>query len=182
MSDHHPQLGKLIEAGEQRDAIHIAIAPVVAAHTLDPGQHVGFTEAGNIELVGDCDHPIGIVDPFLPNKVRKGERFFMCMYPRSTTGAIRHSWEHPAFIGAEAARKLMGSEEAAQYLQEFADSHGLSFGDLIEGAKNVQKHGDWGGNVCANTDTDVPDEFWKNFELLTGLRAHERPSYIPCAC
>lgn len=42
----HPTLGKLIEGTAQRDAIHIAVAPVIASMALEPGQHVALNAEG----------------------------------------------------------------------------------------------------------------------------------------
>ena len=36
-------LGELITGTFFRDAIHIAVAPVIANEELQPGQHIGFT-------------------------------------------------------------------------------------------------------------------------------------------
>ena len=100
-----PQLGRLIEDGERRrDAVHIALAPVTAADRLTPGQHVGLVQAGIVELVGPCDHNIGIVDPFLAEDVEPGQRFWLFLYPGTITG-LRHVWTHPAFTAAAAAIK-----------------------------------------------------------------------------
>ncbi|HVK17304.1 MAG TPA: hypothetical protein VM533_10175 [Fimbriiglobus sp.] len=92
-----PNLGSLIDDGDRRrDAVHIAVAPVTAAGTLAPGQHVGFVSEGNLETVGVSESPIGIVDPFLREPVQKGERFWLFVYPNTITG-LRHVWTHPAF-------------------------------------------------------------------------------------
>jgi hypothetical protein len=40
------KVGELIAPGSQRDAIHIAVAPVVAMERLEPGQTIGFASAG----------------------------------------------------------------------------------------------------------------------------------------
>ena len=37
-------VGKPIGSDQQRDAIHVAIAPVIAGERLAPGQHVGVIE------------------------------------------------------------------------------------------------------------------------------------------
>ena len=42
------KIGKLLEPTAQRDAIHIAVAPVVAAETLEPGTGIGFEEDGRV--------------------------------------------------------------------------------------------------------------------------------------
>src|SRR2546425_954961 len=89
-------IGKILTEPMGRDAIHIAVAPVTASRTLLPGQHIGFVQFDNTELVGKTDKPIGIVDPFLPDAVLKGERFFMFLYPNTIT-SLNHVWTHTAF-------------------------------------------------------------------------------------
>lgn len=92
-----PNLGNLIIDGDRRrDAVHIAVAPVTAAGTLAPGQHVGFVAEGDIETVGVAEDPVGVVDPFLREPVRAGQRFWLFLYPNTITG-LRHVWTHPAF-------------------------------------------------------------------------------------
>jgi len=98
-------LGKLIPAGypQDRDAIHVAVAPVVAAHELYPGTHVGWYDQ-NLNAVGTHlgdevlpdDQLLGIVDPYLRAMVQPGERFWLFLYPLSIT-SLKHQWTHPAF-------------------------------------------------------------------------------------
>ncbi len=103
--DHGPRLGQVIDNGDRRrDAIHIAVAPVTAAGRLAPGQHVGLLQDGNTDLVGPCGRNIGVVDPFLPEEVEPGQRFWLFLYPGTIT-ALRHVWTHPAFTAAAAAVK-----------------------------------------------------------------------------
>lgn len=103
--DDTPQFGKLIEDGERRrDAVHVAAAPVTAAESLSPGQHIGLVQDDSFEWAGVCDTPIGIVDPFLTKPVERGERFWMWLYPHSVTG-LRHAWTHPAFTAVAGKRR-----------------------------------------------------------------------------
>lgn len=83
-------LGTIIGPEEKRDAIHLGVVPVIAAEDLLPGQHIGFVEGG----VGRAAKNIGIVDPFIDGPVRKGERFWLIVYPRKIT-SLRHVWTHP---------------------------------------------------------------------------------------
>lgn len=76
-----------------RDAIHIAMAPVVAAERLQPGQHIGLLDDGRACA---SDKPIGIVDPFLVDAVLPGHRLWLFLYPGTVT-SLRHDWTHPAF-------------------------------------------------------------------------------------
>ena len=62
------RLGKIIDGGRvDRDAIHIAVMPVVAGEKLQPGTHVGFAKGGYRVTASpsggyEC---VGIVDPYL---------------------------------------------------------------------------------------------------------------------
>ena len=79
----------------QRDAVHIAIANVVATHALCPGEHIGINP-DNYDEAGYYEPLIGIVDPFLKQTIKVGQRFIICLYPETTT-SLKHVWTHPAF-------------------------------------------------------------------------------------
>src|SRR5687768_16079234 len=97
MPENHPVLGKIITSAVQRDAVHIAIAPVIANERLKPGQPIGFKTPGDPTIVtGRGTRSIGIVDPFLMEEVVAGERFYIFLYPQTIT-SLRHDWTHPAF-------------------------------------------------------------------------------------
>lgn len=88
-----PNLGHTPPEDSRRDAIHVAVAPVIAGHSLPPGYHVGVMSDG---CFGDVDVKVGIVDPFRETWVSPGERFWLLLYPGTITG-LRHVWTHPAF-------------------------------------------------------------------------------------
>lgn len=101
-----PQLGKLVPEGEnRRDAVHIAIAPMVAGLDLKPGDHVVIFDSNYLGLwaarAGSRPDlkPVGIVDPFLTEPVKAGQRFWLFLYPNTVT-SLRHVWTHPAFTTA----------------------------------------------------------------------------------
>ncbi len=93
MTVNGPVLGKLADANDRRDAIHIALAPVVAGVDLEPGQHVGLFSDGTAK---PTEPHIGIVDPFLVSRVSRGERFWLFLY-QGTVTSLRHVYTHPAF-------------------------------------------------------------------------------------
>ncbi len=90
-----PNLGHIPADDARRDCTHIAVAPVVAAHDLKPGQPVHLLPDGSaIHSTGNSS--IGIVDPFLKKVLSKGDRFWLFLHPGTITG-LRHVWEHEAF-------------------------------------------------------------------------------------
>jgi hypothetical protein len=85
-----PTLGTIITENAFRDAIHVAITPIEAPCDLNPGEHVdpfGWPQGNHV----------GIVDPFLTEPVKKGQKFWLCLYQNSVT-SLRHVWTHPAFV------------------------------------------------------------------------------------
>src|ERR1041385_3217026 len=86
-------LGTIIDENQKRDAIHLAVEPMVAKEYLKPGEHV---TADGVSCIPYRKHSVGIVDPFLEKTVQPGERFWLVLYPR-TIKSLRHVWEHPAF-------------------------------------------------------------------------------------
>lgn len=89
-----PKLGQLITEPAGRDAIHLAIAPVVAGQRLRPGERVGLHNGKAYDAL-NADS-VGIVDPFLTQHVEAGQSFYLCLYPGSVT-SLRHVWTSPAF-------------------------------------------------------------------------------------
>lgn len=91
-------LGMIHEYNEHRDAIHLGVEPIEAGESLKASVHIGIGSDGKAySITKNPDiKPVGIVDPFLSVTVKKGERFWLVVYPRAIT-SLRHVWEHPDF-------------------------------------------------------------------------------------
>lgn len=182
-------LGKLIESEANRDAVHVAIAPGIAAEKLSPGQDVGFV---GDKISASAEPKIGIVDPFLKSLVFPEQRCFVCLYPNSVTG-MRHHWAHPAFDGQPENTQtgISDKSDSETWMRQFADDAGLSFERVLEIGRNFVEHGDYhvdyGHETSRNAFYDLqnPSEFWKHFRTLTGIDVSDGQSEISpfsCSC
>ena len=79
-------LGTIIGEGAGRDAINLAVEPVVAGEKLHAGVDVMLMYDKAYASCSDTDNPVGIVDPFLQDTVQPGQRFWLVLYPRTTLG------------------------------------------------------------------------------------------------
>lgn len=178
-------LGMLIGDSERRDAIHLAVEPAVAAHTLRPGEHVGFVDGG----VGICDNPVGIVDPFLTTIVQAKQRFWLVVYPRQIT-SLRHVWTHPAFDGGNTIEFGMGAAQSGavnpseKWLRDYAASVRVDYHELLRRAKASVDKGEWWSEGGRFEGVWLPDEFWGHYELITGalVPSDKRESFFACSC
>ena len=174
-------LGKLINSEQCRDAIHVAIAPVVADEKLAPGQDIGFVDAVNVDRVGMSDTPIGIVDPFLKNMVFPGQKFWMLLYPNTIT-SLRHDWTHPAFEQPERS-------DSEGWLREFSERAGLAYDRMIEIVTEYIDSGDPWVEIDSERARDAwyavdQSEFWHHFQNVTGIKKpnHDWDAPFSCSC
>lgn len=178
-------LGTIIDETAGRDAIHLAVEPVIAAHKLYPGQDVGLDGIGH---AWTCENPVGIVDPFLKAPVQMGQRFWLVVYPRKIT-SLRHVWEHPEIptVSVAVAPKYTSDE---RWIRDFAERVGLGYETVLDGARDwvaSKKAGEWGEylNFGGLLEGEyVPDEFWPHYEAVTGETVSEdhRGSFFTCSC
>lgn len=186
MSNQLP-LGQIIITEQQRDAIHVAVAPVVAGQPLCGGDHVGLDEKG--EAVRSRDS-IGVVDPFLREPVKTGQRFWLFLYPGTIT-SLRHDWSHPAFP----AVVILASgtkADSEQWMKKWAKEHmGYDYykedeRDLTE-EEAMKKAIDAGHNMSVGPYESARDyidnEWWNHWEIITGCKGEREPgSYFSCSC
>lgn len=178
-------LGTIIPANSGRDAIHLAVEPCVAATDLFPGNHIGFLEDGTVSR--DAKKLVGIVDPFLNDKVKKGERFWLVVYPRTIT-SLRHVWTHPDF--EEETPVDPKWIEAEAWLRQYAESYDETVEDLINAAHTYLDHNEYyygqeeDGYHGKFEGESVPDLFWEYFEIYTGryVNNEDRGSFFSCSC
>lgn len=177
--DNPPKIGHIITGEAHRDAIHIAVAPMVAAHELTAGEHVSFVGQGDTNQMGRGAAPIGIVDPFLTSPVRAGESFYLFLYPGTIT-SLRHEWTHPVIQ----ARKMFDpNKESIAWLTAAAENFELSYEEMIQAAYNHIQNGDWLTTGFDTPDIDM-DLFWYHFEKVTGQRVadKDKTTFFSCAC
>jgi hypothetical protein len=179
-----PALGELLTTDAERDAVHVAVAPVIAAVPLARGDHIGFLDAEK-HTVAPAKRPIGIVDPFLRDIVQPGERFWMFLYPQTIT-SLRHDWTHPAFEREAMSQPTMGDQERSkQWLSAFADEVGLSYRAVLDAADKWLEAGTY--YILPYDTPDVVDRdgktFWTHYEIVTGRNVSNHDDvFIGCSC
>lgn len=110
----------------ERDAIHIAVVPLVAGEKLNPGE--SFKNRNGAAMAIHCRYRDGVVDPFLQAPLEKGDRFWAFLNPGSIT-SLRHSWTHPSF---DDKKELWECEEDHYaWLVKFAKKHGFNLDELL---------------------------------------------------
>ncbi len=176
------KLGQLIEGEQQRDATHIAVAPVVAFRSLSPGEPVGLNEKGEADNL--VKETIGIIDPFLKARVPRGEKCWLFLYPGTVTG-LRHEWTHPAFEPSRISHAEHETKSHA-WIAQHAAALGLTPDVLMDNAASwlddsyhiVQQGSErW-------RDTFSPTEFWHHYEIVTGKVVPQdmKQSFYCCSC
>lgn len=186
------QLGKLALRHHGRDAIHLAVIQVQANETLKPGEHVGLVNG----KAQKTNKNIGIVDPFIEYYVSEGQRFWLCLYPNTTTG-MSHHWTHPSF---DSPPVKPTKEESKEWIMDFIKKGEAPncFDTLIAAATGgeVKRKKDYDLYYsCAygideeylhfyGTDAsgDIPTEFWEHVENYTGLPCPLKPKFFSCSC
>lgn len=167
-------LGNLITGEAERDAIHVAVVPLVAGETLRVGEKFrlahGSTEVamrGDYEVDGN-NPPIGIVDPFLDGyHVTEGQRFWGMLFQNTVTG-MRHHWQNPSFENISLSTNIH-----EQWIREFCDRWNFSFDELIE---NAGSNEEWRYVTAMGSDLHSASElgegeealFWHHFQGYTG--------------
>lgn len=164
----------------QRDAIHVAILPVIVKdEKLEPGTHVNI-EDGNYVTRLTKGRGIGIIDPFLKHSVYKGSMCWLFLYPY-TVNSIRHHWTHP-FVDK--------NTDSETWLRHFVDTYFISsYEDLIEAALYFEVNDELtihtknsSYNPLLECSSKEADLFWSHLENVTGLKFNTRKVFHSCSC
>lgn len=189
-------IGHLLNGNEQRDCIHIAIMPAIAASNLSRGEEVGLVYGTTDQVVSKDSvygiPSIGIVDPFygIPAvvgegqfkwRIEKGQRCWVFLFPGTVTG-MRHQWTLPAIDEHKPP-----VSESEKWLRQFADRWNFDYDEMIAEARTS------GGYITARgRDLHSPGDlgedealFWEHFQNLTGSTfdtEHRQNFTWSCTC
>lgn len=179
------KLGQLIGPEQQRDAVHIAVAPVTCGFPLRPGEYIRLKLGSSVEVIpSSAEKAIGIVDPFLLLPVDPGERFWMFLLPGTIT-SLRHEWVHPAF-GPEEARQVDKSASEA-WLRAYArkmntyDEPQVAFDRLIGGLRTGKLFA-YGTDLNGLYDLDDEHDLREHAEKYLGVRIDFDNFSFSCSC
>jgi hypothetical protein len=180
-------LGTIIDDKQKRDAIHLAVLPVMAGARLKPGQEIALTDGLALPHAGG----MLIVDPFLREPAMPGDRFWAVLKPRLVT-SLRHVWTHPALPSEEIESAAPAGDfdlekaKARAVIESIAERCNVDSADeLICGARSYLKRGDYKCEGGRWEGVSLPeDEFWPAYEIVTGEKVDDskRDSFFSCSC
>jgi len=178
-------LGTVIGESERRDAIHLAVEPVIAGERLYCGQHVGILDG---KANTKAKH-VGVVDPFLKEGVEIGQRFWLVVYPRTIT-SLRHVWSHPDFADiAEPQNEPADSEVAKSqaWIAQFAAKIDQTPNRLMDAAQTYLEYDDYtrdDSESYKGQGAEMWREFWRHYAVVTGKPVEDGKddSFFTCSC
>ena len=190
-------LGMVHTKDEYRDAIHLAVEPVVAGQILKAGDHIGLVKG---VAKKNAEELLGIVDPFIEGRIEKGQKFFLVVYPRKIT-SLRHVWSHPAFEDTDeipdTPEELEDTKQKAyEWISDYAESFGECDGysvdadDLITYGEDYyegEERGLWPDYLVKGGLLEgecVSNEFWGQLAIYLGRPEISEFSgnFFSCSC
>lgn len=191
------ELGKLVPPEvDYRDAIHIAVMPVIISETMEwptPGTPVCF-EVGSREVVRECraedynDFPktaIGILDPFFDGRMTPGDRVWMFLKPNTVNG-MRHRWTHP--VVDSPPEDLSDPKE---WIAAWCQKWDFNYDEVMEVcASGASDPGEW-GRWITRRGRDLHDveelgdmtEFWEKMRQALGREVEDKDGIgWSCSC
>jgi hypothetical protein len=181
-------IGQLLHGEHERDAIHIAVLPVICADNwLTPGASIGlvFGSTNEVTYRQHGTHQ-GVVDPYLFSPIRKGDKFWMFVNPNVITG-LRHEWIHPAIDNQPVVEN-----DSETWLRTFASKWNFDYDEMIASASSDAGEDSYNYIVARGIDLHSEDElkedrdkFWHHLEILTGKtfsNNHKKEFIWSCSC
>ena len=164
MSSHEVKLGEFIHGDASRDAVHVAVLPVIADGSYKPGTPVGFSPGSSEEVRGAGVMLVGIIDPFLKRSVKSGERCWMFLFPNTVTG-MRHCWSHPD-VPDETPVAVCRTDGVPYAISIVAERMGKSVEKMLEIADRYAETGESFFNGDDKSYNDFSwDEFWNAYRF-----------------
>lgn len=169
-----------------RDAVHIAVIPAIAGEALVPGTWVAKNKDVFV-VAKDAKDAVGIVDPFRRLAVKKGSRFWLCLFPKTVT-SLRHHWTHPAFPADEkTADNADDIAKSEMWLREYAarmncyDEPDAAYERLIDGLKSGELFA-YGSDLHGLHELDDADNLRYHAEKVIGIRIDFNDFSFSCSC
>jgi hypothetical protein len=187
MTENHPRIGELVTTPQERDAIHVAICPVLAHEKFKPREHIGAYYDSNLEeyvASRSTLHPkLGIVDPYLTVKIKEGDRFLMFLYPNTIT-SLKHNWTHPDLPDIANASRIEKDPNGIhlQWMEDFASRFRLTSFDMMEAADRYLLNNTFFNKGELFEGEWIPDEFWDHYEALKNTIVNNRGNFFTCSC
>lgn len=187
VNDTSALIGNMLDESAQRDAIHIAVLPVVASSALYAGQHVSVKDG--IAYPALRGRSIGIVDPFMHTGPMKGERFFVFIKPNTVTG-MRHHWQHPDIPETDAVipGTVFESNQrkgAREWLEDFCARYGYHYSTVMSNKGQMMCATEIEIHTQADIEPSELEAFWKNMEIMYEERfsqEHRDKTIWTCSC
>lgn len=183
-------LGTLLKGEIQRDAIHIAIMPVITHRDLYPGESVKLIPGTKNTVMGcerDSTDCVGIIDPFLEGYIPGGSQVWMFLNPNTITG-LRHEWTHLKVDN----NTNISDNEHEDWLRSFACKWNFDYDNMIKQATTTPTD-DYSNIITAegidlHSRGELGDDhelFWRHIEALTGKMYdyyHREKICWSCSC
>lgn len=173
-----------IPEGSARDAIHLAVEPVVAGEELYAGDQVyilgGKAFASRYDATKKA---VGIVDPFIESGVGVGDKFWLVLFPRQIT-SLRHVWSHPDFPEEEGEPQAVENKDpSVVWMENYATSLGVGYAELMRAAHDYMDHGEYFIKGGRFDGISVDPLFWSHYSAITGAPTFgDTSSFFSCSC
>lgn len=179
------KIGKVLEGPGPKDAIHVAVVPVLLAEDMHPGDWVRVV--GGKAYKAD-EKAIGVIDPFLDEYLLFEDTWvYMLLIPNTITN-LSHEWTLEEFDSNSAFEEIPRlDEDSVDWLEDFAHMHNTSYDALVvKCLEALASDNEFPYITFYGRDIhEIPDGFWDHFRKATGLTVLESAAEkvdFTCSC